>query len=171
MNFAGAVTLTGNPITLTTDYGSLPQINQNSGSAVVINAPLNLDVSTVLGGTGSGLVDISHVISGPWQGLTINSPGTWRLSGNNTYSGATCVKTGTLSCSQAASLGSSALSISNGAVVDLNYSGTRTISALILSGTNMPAGVYGSPRSSATCKDSHFSGTGTVTVPSSKAKQ
>ena len=165
LNFAGAVTITGNPITLTTDYGSLPRISQNSDNAVVINAPLNLDVTTVLGGTGSGLVDISNVISGPWQGLTIHSPGTWRLSGTNTYSGATCVKTGTLSCSQAASLGSGALSISNGAVVSLTYSGARTISALTLGGINMPAGDYGSPSSSATSKDSHFSGAGTVTVP------
>jgi autotransporter-associated beta strand protein len=149
----------------------LPQINQNSGSAVVINAPLNLDVTTVLGGAGSGLVDISSVISGPWQGLTINSPATWRLSGNSTYSGATTVQAGTLSCSQAASLGSGALKISNGAVVNLNYSGTRTISALTLGGTNMPAGVYGSSNSPAIYQDAHFSGTGTVTVPSSKAKQ
>jgi len=87
------------------------------------------------------------------------------LSGTNTYSGATCVKTGTLSCSQAASLGSGALSISNGAVVSLTYSGARTISALTLGGINMPAGDYGSPSSSATSKDSHFSGAGTVTVP------
>ena len=171
LNFAGAVTLTGNPITLTTDYVSLPQINQNSGSAVVINAPLNLDVTTVLGGTGSGLVDISSVISGPWQGLTINSPATWRLSGNNTYSGATTVQAGTLSCSQAASLGSGALSISNGVTVNLNYSGTRIISSLTLGGVNKPAGVYGSSNSPATHQDAHFSGTGTVTVPSSKAKQ
>jgi hypothetical protein len=61
-------------------------------------------------------------------------------------------------------LGFGALSISNGAVVNLNYGGTRTISALKLGGTNMPLGVYGSPSSPATNKDAHFSGTGTVTV-------
>ena len=130
----------------------------------MINAPLNLDVSTVLGGPGSGVVDISNVISGPWQGLKINSPGTWRLSGNNTYSGATCVKTGTLSCSQADSLGSGALSISNGAVVNLNYTGTRTIFSLTFGGTNKLPGVYGSSNSPAIYQGAHFAGTGTVTV-------
>jgi len=57
--FSGAVTLTGNPISLTADVGNYPQINQNSANAVVINTPLKLDVSATLGGTGSGLVVIS----------------------------------------------------------------------------------------------------------------
>ena len=281
LSFAGAVTLWGNTITLASDVGSLPQINQNSGNGVVINTPLNLDVSTVLGGTGSGLVVISNVISGPWHALTINSPGTWRICGliPNTYSGGTIIKsgtliwgattngtspdcsyalgsgpvtlnsgatlqfenasptnaltlnggtlyaansagvmwmgpvtvnsnttvrtdygmgisgnisgargltktgantltlsgvntctgtnlvqTGTLACSTSASLGAGALGISNGAVVNLNYSGTRTISSLTLGGTNKLAGVYGSSSSPATYQDAHFSGTGTVTV-------
>ena len=98
LNFSGAVTLTGNPITLTADVGSYPQINQNSANAVVINAPLKLDVSTTLGGTGSGLVVISNVISGPWHSLTLNNPATWRICGltPNTYSGGTIIKRGTL---------------------------------------------------------------------------
>jgi autotransporter-associated beta strand protein len=281
LDFAGAVTLTGNPITLTCDVGSLPQINQNSGNAVVINTPLKLDVSTVLGGTGSGLVVISNVISGPWHGLTFNNPGTWRicgltpntysggtiisrgtliwgattngtspdcsyalgsgpvtlnggatlqfekasptnaltlnggtlyaansagvtwmgpvtvnstttvrtdywmgisgnvsgaggftktgtntvtLSGVNSYTGATLVQTGTLACSTSASLGGGALSISNGAMVNLNFTGTRSIFSLTLGGTNKLAGVYGSSNSPATYQDAHFAGPGTVTV-------
>src|SRR5512136_3085557 len=83
LSFSGAVTLTGNPITLTADVGSYPQINQNSGNGVMINAPLNLDVSTTLGGTGSGLVVISNVIFGPWHSLTLNNSGggAWRICG------------------------------------------------------------------------------------------
>jgi autotransporter-associated beta strand protein len=282
LNFSGAVTLTGNPISLTADVESYPQINQNSVNAVVINTPLKLDVSTTLGGTGSGLVVISNVISGPWHSLTINSPATWRicgltpntysggtiikrgtliwgaspngtspdcsyalgsgpvtlnsgatlqfekasptnaltlnggtlyaansagvtwmgpvtlnsnttartdygmgisgnvsgagsltktgtntltLSGVNTYTGANVMQAGTLSCSAPASLSAGALSISNGAGVNLNYSGTRNIFSLALGGTNMLAGVYGSSNSPATYQDAHFSGTGTVTVP------
>ena len=109
-------------------------------------------------------MEFSGNISGA-GGFTKTSGDTVTLSGANTYTGANVVQAGTLSCSQAASLGSGALSISNGAVVNLDYSGTRTISALTLGGTNMPPGVYGSTSSSATYKDSHFSGTGTVTVP------
>ena len=282
VSFAGAVTLWGNPITLTADVGSLPQINQNSGNGVTINTPLNLDVSTVLGGTGSGLVVISNVISGPWHKLTLNSPGTWRLcglppntysggtilsrgtliwgtttngaspdcsyalgtgpvtlnsgatlqferasptnalslnggtlyaansagvtwmgpitvnsnttvrtdhgmgisgnlsgaggvtktgtdtltlSGSNAYTEATLVQTGALACSTPASLAGGALSISNGAMVNLNYSGTRSLFSLTLGGVNKLAGVYGSSNSPAAYQDAHFSGTGTVTVP------
>ena len=282
LNFSGAVTLTGNPITLTADVGSYPQINQNSANAVVINAPLKLDVSTTLGGTGSGLVVISNLISGPWHSLTLTNSGTWRicgltpntysggtiikrgtliwgaitngvspdcsyalgsgpvtlysgatlqfeqasptnaltlnggtlyaansagatwmgpvtvntnttvrtdygmgisgnisgargltktgantltLSGVNTYTGANVVQAGTLSCSTPDSLGAGALSISNGATVNLNYSGTRSILSLTLGGVNKLAGVYGSSNSPATYQDARFSGTGTVTVP------
>ena len=282
LNFSGAVTLAGNPITLTADVEAYPQINQNSGSGVVINTPLKLDVSTTLGGTGSGLVVISNVISGPWHSLTLTNSGTWRicgltpntygggtlikrgtliwgattngvspdcshalgsgpvtlhrgatlqfeharptnaltlnggtlhaanragvswmgpvtlnsnttaradfamaisgningaggliktgtntltLSGSNVYTGANLVQAGTLSCSQPVSLVAGALSISNGAVVNLNYSGTRSIFSLNLGGTNKLAGVYGSANSPATNQHAHFTGSGTVTVP------
>ena len=109
-------------------------------------------------------MEISGNISGA-GGFTKTDGNTTTLSGANTYTGANVVQAGTLSCSQAASLGTGALSISNGATVNLNYSGTRTISALTLGGTNMASGVYGSTGSSAPYKDAHFSGTGTVTVP------
>jgi autotransporter-associated beta strand protein len=282
LNFSGAVTLAGNPITLTCDVGSLPQITQNSTNTVVITTPLNLDVSTVLGGTGVGLVVISNTISGPWQRVMLNSTGTWQvcglsantysggtlikkgtliwgamtngtspdcsyalgtgpvtlysnatlrfehahpinslilnggtlhaansagvtwmgpvtlnsnttvrtdygmeitstisgngrltktgtntltLSGSNTYAGPNLVQAGGLTCSTAASLIPGSLSISNGAVVNLNYSGTREIFALTLGGSNMLAGVYGSTNSVATYKSAYFGGTGTVTVP------
>ena len=282
LNFSGAVSLAGNPITLTADVGSYPQINQNSASPVVINTPLKLDVSTTLGGTGNGLVMISNVISGPWHSLTLTNSGTWRicglvpntysggtiirrgtliwgamtngaspdcsyalgsgpvtlhsgatlqfehasptnaltlnggtlhaansagatwvgpvtlnsnttvrtdyemgisgnlngaggliktgtntlaLSGVNNYTGATLVQTGRVTCTTPASLSAGALSISNGAVVNLDYSGTRSILSLTLGGVNQLAGVYGSSNSPATFQDARFSGTGTVTVP------
>ena len=96
--------------------------------------------------------------------FTKTSGNTATFSGANSHTGANVVQAGTLSCSRAASLGAGVLSISNGAMVNLNYSGTRTIWALTLGGTNMAGGVYGSTNSSATYKDAHFSGTGTVTV-------
>jgi len=57
--FSGAVTLAGNPVTLTPIVGALSQISQNSANAVLINTPLKLDVSATLGGTGNGLMVIS----------------------------------------------------------------------------------------------------------------
>jgi len=133
-----------------------------NGWGVTWSGPVTVNSNTTVR-TDYGLV-ISGNLSGV-GGCTKTGSATLTLSGNNTYSGATIVQTGTLSCSQAASLGSGALSISNGAVVNLNYSGTAMISALRLGGTNMLPGVYGSTNSPAANQNSHFSGTGTVTVP------
>jgi autotransporter-associated beta strand protein len=124
--------------------------------------PVTLNSNTTVQATYR--TEFSGKISGA-GGFTKTGGNTVTLSGANTYTGPSVVQVGTLSCSQAAALGSGPLSISNGAVVNLNYSGTRTISALTLGGTNMPRGVYGSTSSSATYKDAHFSGNGTVTVP------
>jgi len=74
------------------------------------------------------------------------------------------VQTGTLASTTAVSLGGGAMSISNGAMVNLNYTGTRSVFSLTLGGTNKLAGVYGSSNSPATYQDAHFAGTGTVTV-------
>ena len=135
--------------------------NPQNGWGVTWRGPVTVNSNTTLRADYS--MEFSGNISGA-GGFTKTSGNTVTLSGSNTYTGANVVQAGTLSCSKSASLGSGALSISNGAVVNLNYSGTRKISALTLGGTNMAPGVYGSTSSSATNKDSHFTGTGTVTV-------
>jgi len=132
-----------------------------NGWGVTWRGPVTVNSNTTLQANFS--IAFSGNISGA-GGFTKTSGNTVTLSGSNTYTGANVVRAGTLSCSKSASLGSGALSISNGATVNLNYSGTRKISALTLGGTNMALGVYGSTNSSATNKDSHFTGTGTVTV-------
>jgi autotransporter-associated beta strand protein len=98
--------------------------------------------------------------------VTKSGSRTWTLSGANTYTGATKVQLGTLAFSQANSLGSGSLDISTGAKVQLNYIGTRQISALTFNaGSVLPNGTYGSTSSLAATKDdTRFSGPGTVTV-------
>jgi autotransporter-associated beta strand protein len=132
-----------------------------NGWGVTWRGPVTVNSNTTLQANFS--IAFSGNISGA-GGFTKTSGNTVTLSGSNTYTGANVVQAGTLSCSKSASLGSGALRISNGAVVNLNYSGTRKITALTLGGTNMALGVYGSTNSSATNKDSHFTGTGTVTI-------
>ena len=276
LNVAGAVTFAGaNAPAFAGNGPILPQLNQNSASAVTFNAPVILAAMTSLGGSGGGPVTINSMISGA-GGLTVNNQGTLTLnygtntysggtilnagtvtfpafsantisilgtgpltinsgvtlacnrtyfansvtlnggtitagnsfsstfagpvtlggiptfdiagnfsipgnmsgpgglvksgngslsvSGTNTCTGATLVTDGTLTFTKPVSVGSGAMHIDDGAVVNLNYSGNRTIAALTLGGTNQPDGIYGGTNSPATTKDAHFTGTGTVTV-------
>ena len=98
--------------------------------------------------------------------VTKSGLSTWTLSGVNTYSGATKVQAGTLAFSRSNSLGSGSLDITTGAKVQLDYIGTRQISALTFdAGAAQPNGSYGSSRSLAIFKDDfRFSGLGTVTI-------
>ena len=95
LNFAGAVTLGGsNGLALT---GTLPTVNQNSASGVIIGSPVSLATHASVAGSGSGQVDLAGVISGTGS-LTKSSSGVLKIYGlnPNTYSGGTIVNSGTL---------------------------------------------------------------------------
>lgn len=143
---------------LTLNGGTL--YSQN-GWGATWSGPVTVNSNSTLKATWP--LTISGAISGS-GGLIKTGDNTVTLSGVNSYTGSTEVQGGTLALSQAASLGGGALKLGNGSVVNLNFTGTRTILGLTLGGTNLPAGVYGSLSSSAPNKDSHFSGGGTVTV-------
>lgn len=125
-------------------------------------------------GTNPGRGEISGSIGDSLLGnagqlatnITKAGSGTWTLSGANTYSGATKVQAGTLVLTRADALGAGSLDISTGARLQLDFIGTRRISALTFNaGAAQPNGTYGSSSSIATNKDdTRFSGPGTVTV-------
>jgi autotransporter-associated beta strand protein len=97
----------------------------------------------------------------------VNKSGENKLifSGTNSYTGPTNVMAGTLQCDNPDALGNGDLSISAAAMVDLNFSGTKTIASLTLDGVFMTnSGTYGSHTSDATYKSTFFNGSGTVTV-------
>jgi autotransporter-associated beta strand protein len=174
-NFAlgtGPVTL-GNGATLEFDRvtatnalisngGKIASVN---GWGVTWNGPVTLNATTTLDSTdgNAGLMTFGGAISGA-GGLIKAGNKTMNLSGTNSYTGGSYVTAGTLACSKAVALGSGPLSISDGATVNLNYNGTRTIEALTLGGVSQPPGTYGSSSSPAATKDAHFTGNGTVTV-------
>ena len=95
VNFNNPVlTLDGNSLDFTSHAATLPRINQNSANAVTIKVPLNLTAMTSIGGSGSGAVTISSLISGS-GGLTKDSAGTLTINNlNNTYSGGTVINAG-----------------------------------------------------------------------------
>ncbi|MCX6879770.1 MAG: Ig-like domain repeat protein [Verrucomicrobia bacterium] len=125
-------------------------------------------------GTNPGRGEISGSIGDSLLGtagqlatsITKAGSGTWTLSGSNTYSGATKVQAGTLVLTRSDALGGGALDLSTGAKVQLDYLGTRRISALTFNaGAARPNGSYGSSSSPATHQDdTRFTGLGTVTV-------
>ncbi|MEY4570394.1 MAG: hypothetical protein RLZZ398_1833, partial [Verrucomicrobiota bacterium] len=98
LNLAGTVTFDGsNSLSSAANGTILPQINQNSASAVVINTPVNLAATTSFGGVGGGSIAMTGVISGT-GGVNKNTPGTLQIYGltPNPYSGGTIVNAGTL---------------------------------------------------------------------------
>ena len=133
---------------------------------------VTLNANLVISGPGYARMTFGGVVSGV-GGLTLNGPNPVWLAAANSYTGPTSVTACTLQCNNASALGSGALSISSTAnsLVNLNYTGTKSIASLTLGGVQQAGGTHGSTSSPATFKnDAYFSGTGTVTVPLSPAK-
>jgi autotransporter-associated beta strand protein len=68
--------------------------------------------------------------------------GKWVLSAENTYTGPTMVKQGTLSITNARGLGMSAITISKDAVLELNFTGEVKVRSLTLDGKIQTSGLY-----------------------------
>ena len=119
-------------------------------------------VSTIDQSTTGGFT-ISGNVSGPGGLKTIGTT-SWTMSGTNTYTGPTIIAAGAIQFNNSLAVATNLLSISDGAVANLNYPGTATIRWLTLGGVDQPAGTYGSSSSAAANKDGHFAGLGTVTL-------
>jgi autotransporter-associated beta strand protein len=134
----GANTYTGNTVIeagtlLIGDPGTL-----NGGSyagQITNNGTFNYGSSTAQ--------TLSGVISGTGS-LIQSGSGLLTLSGNNTYTGNTIIQVGTLELVNPVLYTNSAVAISNGAAIQLDFSVTNSVGALVLNGVTKPAGVYGS---------------------------
>jgi len=114
--------------------------------------------------------------TGTAVGLTKTGSGILTLSGVNTYSGATTISAGTLKLGNNAALGTSAggVSITSGAVLDLNGINYATAEALTVNGTGISSGgaVINSSATGATyaglltlgSASSIMGGTGTIAI-------
>ena len=158
LKFTGNVSIPGSPGVDNRKTLTLTQLTSMTTGTSTGRGELSGSLGDSLSGTAGQLA----------TSLTKAGGGTWTLSGANSYSGATKVQAGTLVFTRADALGGGTLDITTGAVVQLDYVGTRQISALSFNaGTALPNGTYGSSASLATNKnDTYFSGLGMVTVGS-----
>jgi|GEM_PF-3451688 len=100
LNFSNAaVTILGQSLVFTNAGAALPQVNQFGASNVTIASAMTLATNTTFGGTGTGAITLSGIISGTGQFIK-TGPGqiifTMPLGATNTYSGGTVISGGTL---------------------------------------------------------------------------
>ena len=114
LNFGGSTaSLAGNSMALSANGTSLPQLNQNSASAVGVSNNLTFAANTTLGGSGAGALTLSGIISGGGT-LTKTSSGNLTLSGVNIYTAGAVVNSGTLTLANKNGLGAGSLTLAVG---------------------------------------------------------
>ena len=129
--------------------------NVRNGGAIIDTVGFNVTISQ---GLQHSAIAGDNATDG---GLTKLGNGTLTLSGANTYNGNTTVSGGTLELVQATFATDSAISISNGAQLKLDFAGNNQIGALTLNGVSQPSGVYNNLTS-----PTYITGTGGLVVGS-----
>ncbi|MEI6607347.1 MAG: autotransporter-associated beta strand repeat-containing protein, partial [Verrucomicrobiota bacterium] len=139
-------------------------IYSSNSSGATWSGPITLNADTHF--NTAYKMTCSGGIDGPASLIKTGSD-TLILPCSNTYSGPTTISAGTLQCDVTTALGAGALSISTGAMLNLNHSGTQSVASLTLGGVPQAGGTYGSSASDATFQnDTYFAGSGTVTLGS-----
>lgn len=148
-----ADTTNGNPIIFAADT-TFPTLSGEK--TLTLEGPVTLSNSTRtltvhVGTTVAGKsLTINGSIGQATPGLGLIKAGTGLLisSGTNTYTGNTTVNAGRLMLQQASLATNSTVSISNAAVLQLDFGATNTVAALVLNGVNQAAGIYDAASSS-----------------------
>jgi autotransporter-associated beta strand protein len=128
--------------------------NVRNGGAIIDDGGFDITISQQLLHTtifGDNLTD---------GGLTKLGAGILVLGAANTFNGNTTVEGGTLELAQATLGTNSSVSISNGAVLRLDFTATNIVAGLVLNGVTQPPGIYNS-----TTASPYLSGPGSLLVP------
>lgn len=136
LNLAATATISGNSLAFSANGPTLPQINQNSSSAISISAPLVLNANLTFGGSGNGTVALSSNISGTGS-LTKSCSGNMTLTGTNSHSGGTTISTGTLTLGGTANtlFGTGTVTLASGCTLALNGNNNLTNTFVLNGGT------------------------------------
>jgi autotransporter-associated beta strand protein len=162
-----ALDLAGNGSPTVPTYFDLNGFNQTLGGLKNTVGPANLGVVTNSSATSrtltldlqGGFQSFSGHLAGN-LGLTLVS-GTQAITGTNAYTGNTTVNGGVLQLAVPSLAAGSTVTVANGALLQLDFTGTNQVSALVLGGVSQPAGVYNS-----TTSPSFLAGTGSLRVQS-----
>lgn len=169
LNTSGGNTLSGN-INLT--VGGIQGNIESEAGLLTLSGTISTNTLITrnlhLGGAGNGAVTgpiVNNAVD-PAGIVTVNKngDGTWTLSGDNTYTGATSVNAGTLSITQPALADSAPVNISSSAVLNLSHASTDVIDRLFIGGIEQAPGTWGSLASSAPNKTARITGTGILSV-------
>ena len=130
-------------------------LDQSGGGLLKFTSPFDVSgfgfsKTIVLQGSSTGVGELAGSIANPHDragkatiSVIKSGTGTWTLSGTNTSTGLTTVNQGTLALATERSLGpDSAVSISQGAALDLNFTGRINIRELSLAGKVQAPGEY-----------------------------
>jgi len=145
----------------------IAQINPLTGSVtnVLVTSPgINYTATPTFVLSGGGATTPATItgeaptanISG---GLTAIGTGITTLSGANTYTGNTTVSAGTLEIVQPVLAASSTVTVASGALLQLDFASTATVSGLVLNGVSQAPGVY-----NATTSPTYLTGAGSLQV-------
>ncbi|MBC8095132.1 MAG: autotransporter-associated beta strand repeat-containing protein, partial [Akkermansiaceae bacterium] len=145
--------LAGNGSPTVPTYFDLNGFNQTLAGLKNTVGPANLGVVMNSSATARTLtLDLganSHTFSGHLAGnlgLTLSS-GTQTITGTNAYTGNTTVNGGILQLAVASLAASSTVLVTNGAILQLDFTETNQVAGLVLNGVSQPAGVYNSTTS------------------------
>ncbi len=125
-----------------TGYTSAPTVTLFGGGD---SSPAELGTATLAASTSGG--------------LTKQNTGTLTLAGLNTYTGNTTVNGGTLEIVHPVIATNSTVTVAGGAVLQLDFAVTNTVTNLVLNGVSQVPGVYNS-----TTASTYITGTGSLQV-------
>jgi autotransporter-associated beta strand protein len=153
---AGTITITG----ASPQLNSLTFNTASNGSYILTGAALQLNGT---GSTTAVTTDANATVNN-----NVSTTGAFvkagaaalTLAGTNTFAGDLTVNAGTLSLSTATLAASGAVNLSTGALLNLNFTGTKNITTLRINGLVQAPGTWGSLASTATHKTALITGTG-----------
>jgi autotransporter-associated beta strand protein len=140
----GQLTLTANVLNFLTTAGAGIRFEVGAGGGVIDTGAFSTQLSVPLEGAG---------------GLVKKGSGTLTTTAANTYLGDTTVEGGKLSLATAGLADAAAVTVAQGAVLDLAFTGDDVVESLVIAGTDLPAGTY-----DATTHPGTITGSGRITV-------